>query len=55
MADLLKMSADLIDGRVDMREAGPINRINHQLPSYPLMLQWLRRFRIRLSLRQMTG
>ena len=31
MADLLKMSADLIDGRVDMREAGPINRINHQL------------------------
>ena len=31
MADLLKMSADVIDGRVDMREAGPINRINHQL------------------------
>ncbi len=31
MADLLKMSADLIDGSVDMREAGPINRINHQL------------------------
>ena len=31
MADLLKMSADLIDGRVDMGEAGPINRINHQL------------------------
>ena len=31
MADLLQMSADLIDGRVDMREAGPINRINHQL------------------------
>lgn len=31
MADLLKMSADLIDGRVDMRETGPINRINHQL------------------------
>ena len=31
MADLLKMSAGLIDGRGDMREAGPINRINHQL------------------------
>ena len=31
MADLLKMSADLIDGRADMRETGPINRINHQL------------------------
>lgn len=31
MADLLKMSADLIDGRVDMGQAGPINRINHQL------------------------
>ena len=31
MADLLKMSADLIDGRADMRDTGPINRINHQL------------------------
>ena len=31
MADLLKMSADIIDGRADIREAGPINRINHQL------------------------
>ena len=31
MADLLKMSADIIDGRADIRETGPINRINHQL------------------------
>lgn len=31
MADLLKMSADLIDGRTDMQASGPINRINHQL------------------------
>lgn len=31
MADLLKMSADLIDGRTDIQESGPINRINHEL------------------------
>lgn len=31
MADLLKMSADLIDGRITMQESGPINRINHEL------------------------
>ncbi len=27
MADLLKMSADLIDGRTDMQASGPINLI----------------------------
>ena len=31
MADLLAMSADIIDGRVAPNELGPLNRINHQL------------------------
>ena len=31
MADLLAMSADIIDGRVAPTELGPLNRINHQL------------------------
>lgn len=31
MADLLTMSADIIDGRVAPNELGPLNRINHQL------------------------
>ena len=55
MADLLKMSADLIDGRVDMREAGRSIGSITSSPNYPLKLQWLRRFHIRSSLRQMTG
>ncbi|MDA0891426.1 MAG: MBL fold metallo-hydrolase [Proteobacteria bacterium] len=31
MADLLSMSADIIDGRVTPEALGPLNRINHQL------------------------
>ena len=31
MADLLSMSADIIDGRVAPEALGPLNRINHQL------------------------
>ena len=31
MADLLAMSADIIDGRLAPNELGPLNRINHQL------------------------
>ena len=31
MADLLSMSADIIDGRVAPEAIGPLNRINHQL------------------------
>ena len=31
MADLLELSANVIDGRVDLEESGPLNRINHQL------------------------
>ena len=31
MADLLAMSAGIIDGTIDARGIGPINRINHQL------------------------
>ena len=55
MADLLKMSADLIDGRVDMREAGPINRINHQLSELSSDVAVVEAFHTRLSLRQMMG
>ena len=31
MADLLKISSDVIDGKVDTSEVGPLNRINFQL------------------------
>jgi len=31
MADLLRLSSDVIDGVVDLGAAGPLNRINHQL------------------------
>ena len=31
MADLLKLSADVIDGRLELGRAGPLNRINHEL------------------------
>ena len=31
MADLLAMSAGIIDGTIDAGAVGPINRINHQL------------------------
>ena len=31
MADLLSMSADILDGRVTPEARGPLNRINHQL------------------------
>ena len=31
MADLLALSADVIDGRLELERAGPLNRINHQL------------------------
>lgn len=31
MADLLALSSDVIDGRVALDQAGPLNRINHQL------------------------
>ena len=31
MADLLKLSADVIDGRLELDRAGPLNRINHEL------------------------
>lgn len=31
MADLLSMSADIIDGRITPEALGPLNRINHQL------------------------
>ena len=31
MADLLSLSADVIDGRIELERAGPLNRINHQL------------------------
>ena len=30
MADLLTLSADVIDGRIDLEQSGPLNRINHQ-------------------------
>ena len=31
MADLLALSSDVIDGRLALEQAGPLNRINHQL------------------------
>lgn len=31
MADLLALSADVIDGRLELDRAGPLNRINHEL------------------------
>ncbi len=31
MADLLQMSSDVIDGKIDAEEIGPLNRINFQL------------------------
>ena len=31
MADLLGLSADVIDGRIELERAGPLNRINHEL------------------------
>ncbi|WP_439105829.1 alkyl sulfatase dimerization domain-containing protein [Congregibacter sp.] len=31
MADLLEISSGVIDGRVDLEQSGPLNRINHQL------------------------
>ncbi len=30
MAELLTLSADVIDGRVELAQAGPLNRINHE-------------------------
>lgn len=31
MADLLRLSADVIDGTTSLEQSGPLNRINHQL------------------------
>lgn len=31
MTDLLEISSGVIDGRVDLEQSGPLNRINHQL------------------------
>ena len=31
MTDLLTLSADVIDGRLELDRAGPLNRINHEL------------------------
>ena len=31
MADLLRMSSDVIDGKIGADDAGPMNRINFQL------------------------
>ncbi|QHJ88612.1 MBL fold metallo-hydrolase [Aequoribacter fuscus] len=31
MADLLRLSADIIDGKASLEQTGPLNRINHQL------------------------
>ncbi|MEE4278351.1 MAG: alkyl sulfatase dimerization domain-containing protein [Halieaceae bacterium] len=31
MTDLLRLSSDVIDGRIELERAGPLNRINHQL------------------------
>ena len=39
MADLLAMSADIIDGRVAPNELGPLNRINHQLSELSIKLE----------------
>lgn len=31
MADLLRLSSDVIDGNIELERAGPLNRINHEL------------------------